>query len=46
MIIEDLHNGFFRLTAQNGVLCIPTGYVYSEVICKEKDIGKYRGVET
>lgn len=38
MTIEDLHNGFFRLTATNGVKDIRNGVIHSEVVCKENNI--------
>lgn len=46
MNIQDLGNGYSRLTAPNGVVDKRTGVVYSEVICKNKDIGYFAAYES
>lgn len=38
MNIEELTNGYFKLTAENGVLDTRNDFLYSEVITKEKNI--------
>ena len=35
---EELENDFVKLTADNGVMDRRTNRVYSEVICKERNI--------
>lgn len=38
MKIEELKNGLVRLTGDYGIKDIRTERIYSEVICKEKNI--------
>jgi hypothetical protein len=41
MTITEFRGDYVRLTADNGVIYIPTGEWYSEVVTKQKNIGKY-----
>lgn len=45
MEIIYLRNGLVKLTAPNGIIYIPDGSWYSEVVCQEKNIGKYEAAE-
>ena len=44
MNIEDLHNGFFRLTASAGVVDIRTGIVHSEAVVLASSIRFFKEV--
>jgi len=41
MKITEFRNNYVRLTAENGIIYIPTGEWYSEVVIKQKNIDKY-----
>ena len=45
MTITVIKPGFVRLTAENGVYCIPEGRIYSVVECRTKNIPNYRAAE-
>ena len=46
MNIQELNNGFFRLTSENGILDTRNNEVYSEVVTKEKNIRYFKSVDT
>lgn len=42
MTITIIQHGIVKLTAPRGIYAIREGRVYSEVICRERDIRLYR----
>ncbi len=42
MEITEMRNGFVMLKAENGIIRTQDGKWFSEVVCLQKDIDKYR----